>query len=158
MTARTVLTNPHDELRKKAVDIDVSEILSERVQTLIDDLMETMVVENGIGIAAPQVGVKERVLIVDDGTNNPQAFINPRIVSKSFRKIDFEEGCLSIPGVFGMVKRHKHVKVEAYNRDAEPVTIEADGILSVVLQHEIDHLDGILFIDKVFRYTSPSRM
>jgi peptide deformylase len=158
MTARPVLTNPNNELREKAVDIEVSEIKSERVQTLIDDLMETMVVENGIGIAAPQVGIRDRVLSVDTGNNKPMAVINPRITSKSFRKIEFEEGCLSVPGVFGMVKRHKDVTVEAYNRDGEPVTIKASGLLSVVLQHEIDHLDGILFIDKVIRFTNPPRM
>ncbi|MDG1950849.1 MAG: peptide deformylase, partial [bacterium] len=139
MTARPVLTNPNNELRHKAADIEVSEIVGKRIQTLIDDMMETMVIENGIGIAAPQVGVRDRVLIVDAGDNKPMAVINPRITSKSFRKIEFEEGCLSIPGVFGMVKRHKDVTVEAYNRDGEEVTIKASGLLSVVLQHEIDH-------------------
>lgn len=158
MSTREVLKNPHDELRQKAVDVPVSEITSDRIQQLIDDLMETMVVENGIGIAAPQVGVRERVLIVDDGSNHPQAFVNPRIVQKSFRKVEFEEGCLSIPGVFGMVKRHRTVTVEAHNREGEAVTIEANGLLSIVLQHEIDHLDGILFIDKVVRFTSPKAL
>lgn len=156
MTLRSVLINPNDRLRKKAKAVDVDEISSPEVQTLIDDLIETMCVENGVGLAATQIGSDKRIIIVDvDGV---QPLINPEMVSKSVRKIEFEEGCLSVPGVTGIVKRHREVKLKAYDRNGKPLTIKAKGLLSIVLQHETDHLDGILFIDKVIRYTNPPRM
>jgi peptide deformylase len=100
-----------------------------------------------------QIGVHKRVIIVDEGTG-PQAYINPTIVSRSFRKGHFiEEGCLSIPGIWGYVTRNKKIRVNALNRHGDDVSIKADGLASVIFQHEIDHLDGILFIDKVDEYT-----
>lgn len=154
---RIVLTDPNDELRKPSEQISKSDIGSEQLNALIDDLIETMRDENGIGIAAPQIGIHKRVIIVDDG-KSINAFINPRIVSKSFRKMESEEGCLSIPGVWGKVKRHRSVKVKATDRNGEEITVDAQGLPATIFQHEIDHLNGILFIDKVYEYTKHPKM
>lgn len=156
MTLRSVLTNPNNLLRRQAKKISVARVSSLEIQSLIDDLIETMQVENGVGIAATQIGSGERIIIIDvDGV---MPLVNPEIVSTSLRKIEFEEGCLSVPGVTGIVKRHREVKLKALDRHGKPVTIKAKGLLAIVLQHETDHLDGILFIDKVIRYTNPPRM
>lgn len=157
MTNRPVLKNPDSTLRTPSKKVSLEDIGSAHIQTLIDDLIETMKIENGIGIAAPQIGIHEQIIIVDDG-HEPVALINPKIISRSSAMIDFEEGCLSIPGVYGIVQRHKKVKVEAFDRQGNPVLIKGEGLLSVVLQHETDHLEGILFIDKVVRYTNPPRL
>ena len=158
MSPRTVLTSPNAELRVISTPITQEEIESKEIQKLVYDLVETMEVENGIGIAAPQVGIHKRLIIVDIGNNQPQAFFNPVIKSKSFSKIESEEGCLSVPGVFGMVKRHKAVTVTAQNLDGDTQTFRAEGLMAIVFQHEIDHLDGILFIDKVLRYTTHPKL
>lgn len=156
MATYTVLTNPNTELRKKSEELSVDKINTEETNTLIQDMIETMILEKGVGIAAPQMGIHKRIIIVDIG-NGPQAIINPKIVSKSFSKVDSEEGCLSVPGVYGIVERHKKVKVKAYTQEGKKITIKTDGFPSIVLQHEIDHLNGILFIDKVTRYTQPPK-
>lgn len=135
-----------------------TEFGSQELKGLVEDLIETMSVENGIGIAAPQIGVHKRIVIIDAGKDGPQALINPEITSKSLRKIEGEEGCLSVPGVYGIVKRHRDIKATAWDVDGNQLDLKASGLLSVVIQHETDHLDGILFIDKVLRYTSPPRM
>lgn len=157
MAAKIVLTNPNPDLRGRSKEIQIEEIKSPRVKQLIADLKATMVVENGVGIAAPQTGVAERLIVVET-KEGAQAFINPRIVRKSFRKIDSEEGCLSVPGIFGIVRRHRSVVVEAHNEEAQPVTIRATHFPSAMFQHEIDHLDGILFIDKVVRFTKHQKL
>lgn len=148
-----VLVHPSTELRKRSLDIPVDEIETVSLRTLIDELKQTMIAENGVGIAAPQVGVHKRVIIVET-PEGPQAFINPRITQKSLRKIESEEGCLSVPGIFGIVRRHRSITVEAFNEQGQWVTMRADHFPAIVFQHEIDHLDGILFVDKVVRYTT----
>lgn len=157
MEAKTVLTNPNPRLRERSKEIPIEEIKSPRMRQLIAELKVTMAVENGVGIAAPQTGVLERLIVVETAEGK-QAFINPRIIRHSFRKINSEEGCLSVPGVFGIVRRHRSVVVEAYNEDAQPVTIRAMQFPSTVFQHEIDHLDGVLFIDKVIRLTQHPKL
>lgn len=158
MPTLSVLKEPNATLRERAIEVDPKEIGSDRVQQLVDDMTTTMYASNGVGIAAPQVGMKERVIIVETGRDAAKAFINPRIVSTSFRKVDSEEGCLSVPGVYGIVKRHKKVTVEALDRQGKSVKLVADKLLAIIFQHEIDHLDGVLFIDRVERYTSPPRL
>lgn len=111
-----------------------------------------MKLDNGVGIAAPQVS-KSIQLIVVNMKDQPLVLINPKIILKSIRKELGEEGCLSVPGVFGMVKRSKTVRVKALNQKGGKLFLKAKGMLARVLQHEIDHLLGILFIDKVVRYT-----
>lgn len=157
MAVKTVLTNPNPQLRERSKEIPFEEIKSAHVKQLISDLKATMELEKGVGIAAPQTGVLVRLIVVETG-QGMHAFINPRIVRKSFRKIDSEEGCLSVPGVFGIVRRHRSVVVEAYNEEAQPVTIRADHFPATLFQHEIDHLDGILFIDKVVRFTKHQKL
>lgn len=147
-------TEPNNELRVRSLDVPAADVGSDRVKKLIAELTETMNAENGCGIAAPQVGIHERVIIVDSG-KGPKAYLNPEIVSRSFRTFLFEEGCLSVPGVWGMVKRHRGVKVKALGADGEEVTVDATGLEAVIFQHEIDHLDGVLFIDRVEKFTRP---
>jgi peptide deformylase len=147
MPALTVLTNPNPELRVLSVALSSEEILLPHTQKIIDDLIETMRVEDGVGIAAPQVGSHLRIIIAETPHGN-EAFINPVITSRSVRLINSIEGCLSVPGMSGTVKRNSSVKVTAQDRTGKTVDLKANGLLSIIFQHEIDHLDGILFIDR----------
>lgn len=144
---RDVLHNPNPELRIVSQPVAPERILSTESQKLIKDLLETMVKENGVGIAAPQIGVHERVIIAETD-EGPRAFFNPEITERSFKMVEGEEGCLSVPGTWGFVKRHRSVSVTALNEKGETVTVKAEGLLSIIFQHEIDHLDGVLFIDR----------
>ncbi|MDA0207791.1 MAG: peptide deformylase [bacterium] len=145
-----VVKHPNNILRQESVIISDTDLQSPELQQLIDDMMISMKEENGVGLAAPQIGKHIRLIIAETPTG-PAAFINPKIISVSDQIVDSEEGCLSVPGVFGLVKRHKSVKVKAKNRHGEPIRMKATGLLSVIFQHEIDHLNGVLFIDKAFR-------
>ena len=118
------------------------------MQAFIDDMIETMKVENGVGIAAPQVGTNKRVIIVDAG-DGPTPFINPKIVSRSRQKIESEEGCLSVPGLRGLVSRPQKIKVEYLNRSGDQKILNAEGFLATVFQHEYDHLIGKLYTDSM---------
>jgi peptide deformylase len=119
------------------------------VRKIIADMTETMYDEVGIGLAAPQVGISLRLIVIsDEEGRGVQALLNPAIVDRS-GEVTGEEGCLSIPGVFAPVTRAARVTVEARSVDGKPLTIEARGLRARVLQHEIDHLDGVLFIDRV---------
>lgn len=154
MNTLSVLKNPEPLLRQVSIEVAQNRLSDAHFQEYMDEMIATMKAENGIGIAAPQVGKLERVIIVD-GPDGPAAYVNPRIVSKSWRKMDSEEGCLSVPGMYGIVRRHRSVKVEAWDRHGIPVLIKAEGLMSSVFQHEIDHLNGILFIDKLKRHAHP---
>ena len=110
--------------------------------------------KNGIGIAAVQVGIKERIILVDLGREGIVAFLNPEIISRSKKMIEFEEGCFSVPDIYGIVNRHRSVTVKAVSLEGKERTLKLKGLYSVVFQHEIDHLDGILFIDKMIRKTN----
>jgi peptide deformylase len=120
--------------------------VTKRLVTLIKDMGETMYAANGVGLAAPQVGESIRVIVVDPG-DGLIAVVNPVITAGSGEDIEVE-GCLSIPGVSGYVQRFARVEVDGLNEKGRPIRIQADGLLARILQHEIDHLDGILFIDK----------
>jgi peptide deformylase len=126
------------------------EAIDDDVRALVDDLLETMYAEDGIGLAAPQIGVPLRVFVYDvrDDELDPGVLVNPRIVEATGKQKEVE-GCLSIPGLDEVVERSGQVVVEGLDRDGEPVRIEATGLLSRCLQHENDHLDGVLFIDRV---------
>jgi peptide deformylase len=133
-------------LRKRADD--VSEI-TPSVRRVIEDMIETMYDEVGIGLAAPQVGIPLRLVVVaDEETRAARVLVNPAITEVSGRATA-EEGCLSIPGIFAQVTRGARVTVTARDLDGQPITMRAEGLLARVLQHEIDHLDGILFIDRL---------
>lgn len=139
-----------DVLREKAAEIDPA-TLDADFQRLVDDMFETMYDAQGIGLAGPQVGVGRRVIVVDvkeDGIP-PFALVNPRLVQASEAMEKGEEGCLSIPGVSGVVNRPAEVVVEGLDRHGKPMRIEAGGLLARCLQHELDHLDGILFLDRL---------
>lgn len=149
MAKLDVLLHPDPRLRNVATPV---EAVDDAVRRLIDDLLETMYAARGIGLAAVQVGVAKRVLVVDVSSerNAPVALVNPCIAGLH-GLADFEEGCLSVPGVYETVSRAARVRVEGLDRAGTAVTIEAEGVLAACLQHEIDHLDGRLFVDHLSR-------
>ncbi len=133
-----------DILRKKSKPVDK---IDDRIITLLDDMAETMYHADGVGLAAPQVGILKRVIVIDIGEGLIE-LINPEIIWEKGEQ-DGEEGCLSIPGYSARVKRPAQVKVKGLNRKGEEIEIVGKGLLARALCHEIDHLDGILFIDRV---------
>ena len=140
-----------DVLRKRADEVKLPDA---ELDALIDDMFETMYEAKGIGLAAPQIGISRRLIVVDVGDESgaergPFALYNPRVVEAGKEMDKHEEGCLSIPGVSGVVERPWTVVVEGEDRQGNPVRIEADAMLARCLQHEIDHLDGVLFIDRL---------
>lgn len=148
----SILTIPKDEkkLRKKSKPIDPDLILSPEMQTFFDALGQTMLQADGIGLAAPQVDQQMRVIAVNID-NQAHIFINPKITKKSFFKDRDEEGCLSIPGRYGQVKRHKRITLEYLDRKNKAHKQKFTKLPARIIQHEIDHLDGILFIDKLVK-------
>lgn len=152
MATLKVLTHPAPSLHKKSAEVDPKTIGTPEFQAFLDALIETMYVENGVGLASPQVGKNIRVIIVTR-KGKSEAFINPEIIKKSATLATDEEGCLSVPGVWGNVERAKKVSVRALDRHARKVNLECKGLEAVIFQHEIDHLDGILFIEKVKDFT-----
>lgn len=147
MSTLNIITNPNEILRHQAIPVDKTRLKHDSFQALIADMGETMLIKDGIGLAAPQIGQSLRLIVVNtkDGI---MAMINPIVTKKSLSKDWDEEGCLSVPNTFGDVKRHKKIRVKFLMANGEPKHIEAEGLLARVIQHEIDHLDGILFIDK----------
>lgn len=145
MAVRKVRTDGDDILRKKSKPV-VS--INDRILTLLDDMAETMYEYDGVGLAAPQVGVLKRICVIDEGEGLKE-LINPKIISTSGEQ-DGSEGCLSLPETSGMVKRPEHVVCRAMNRKGEVYEIEAQGLLARAICHEIDHLDGVLYTDKAY--------
>jgi len=135
-------------LRKKGSKIKK---VDEEIKKIIVDMVQTMEKDGGVGLAAPQVGISKRIIVVDTDLKGQRilALINPEIIEKSKEKDRDEEGCLSFPGIFLEIKRSKKVKVKALDINGEKVELSAQGLLARVFQHEIDHLDGILFIDRL---------
>ena len=135
-------------LREEAEPI---ETVDDELRALADDMFETMYDADGVGLAGPQVGVGRRIIVVDSREEGvpARALVNPAVVSTGEEVEKAEEGCLSIPGITEVVERKADVVVEALDLDGEPVRIEADGLLARVLLHEIDHLDGVLFLDRL---------
>ncbi|MCI0437143.1 MAG: peptide deformylase [Gemmatimonadetes bacterium] len=148
MAVRLVRLLGDPVLRTRADEIDA---VTDETRTLIADMFETMYAEDGVGLAAPQVGVLQRVIVVDprEEESTPLALVNPVIIDRSDETDRAEEGCLSLPGLKEIVERRSRVVVEALGLDGRPVRVAAEGLLARVLQHEIDHIDGILFIDRV---------
>ena len=143
MAVYQVLTLPDETLRSKAMPVAS---INAGVIRVLDNMKDTLYAFDGVGLAAPQIGVSKRIVIVDPG-DNLYEMINPEIIYKEGSALG-SEGCLSIPNVRGMVPRSLNIKVKGLNRRGEEVVVEASGLLARVFQHEIDHLDGILFIDK----------
>ncbi|MDT8342465.1 MAG: peptide deformylase [Longimicrobiales bacterium] len=153
MSVREIVLMGEPVLRQEAAPIE-PDAFGEALEALARDMFETMYLAEGVGLAAPQVGVSQRLFVVD--TRDPEApnqgrfaVVNPRVVSASREKEKEVEGCLSIPGLEESVERPRAVEVHGFDPSGDPVVIEADGLLARAVQHEIDHLDGILFLDRV---------
>ncbi|WP_373752727.1 peptide deformylase [Neisseria weixii] len=145
MALLNILQYPDERLHTVAQP--VAEI-DERIQTLVKDMFETMYESRGIGLAATQVDVHERVVVMDltEDKSEPRVFINPVIIEKE-GETTYEEGCLSVPGIYDTVTRAERVKVEALDEKGEKFTLEADGLLAICIQHELDHLMGKVFVE-----------
>ncbi len=147
MAIRNIRKLGEDVLRKKC---RIVEEIDDRILTLLDDMADTLYKSNGVGLAAPQVGVLKRIALVDVGDGLIE-LINPQIIEQSGEQ-DGPEGCLSVPGKFGYVKRPYQVRVRAISRDGNEFEIVGQELLARALCHEIDHLDGVIFVDKVSEY------
>ncbi len=134
-----------DILREKAEP--VAEV-NDEIRKLVDDMFETMIEANGVGLAGPQVNKKLRLFVAMADDDVKRTFINPQIIKTSEEVCDYEEGCLSIPQVYESISRPARVTVQALNENGKPFTLEAEGLLARIIQHEYDHLDGILYIDR----------
>ncbi|MGB1139464.1 MAG: peptide deformylase [Halioglobus sp.] len=150
MAVLEILEFPDPRLRTEAKP--VAEV-TDATRSLVEDMFETMYAAPGIGLAATQVNVHQRVIVIDvsEGQDDPQVFINPVVTVVDEELHDYDEGCLSVPGFYETVSRPRTIQVEALDRDGNAFTREIDGLLATCLQHEIDHLDGKLFVD----YISP---
>ncbi len=145
MAKLEILHFPDSRLRTRARPVDT---VDDTLRRLVDDMFETMYAAPGIGLAATQVNVHKRVVVIDlsKEQNEPRVFINPEILERDGEE-EMDEGCLSVPGIYERVKRAERIRVRALDRDGEPFELDADGLLAVCIQHEIDHLDGKLFVD-----------
>ncbi len=150
MAILDILCYPDKRLRKVAKPV---EKVDDSIKKLVEDMFETMYIAPGIGLAATQVNVHQRLLVIDisDNHDDPQVFINPVITVLDPQLGEYDEGCLSVPGYYETVNRPQRISVTALNRKGESCTRELDGLLAICLQHEIDHLEGKLFVD----YLSP---
>ena len=152
MTVRPILTAPDPRLQAVSTDV---EMVDGEIRRLVDDMAESMYAAEGIGLAAVQIGVPKRVIVIDldqkEGKQNPRAYINPKILWASEEMAVFEEGCLSVPEIWDDVERPARIKAEYLDRDGNKQVLEADGLLATCLQHEMDHLNGVLFIDHLSR-------
>lgn len=150
MTILSVLRFPDERLRKKAANIVQ---VDDKIRTTVDDMFETMYAEKGVGLAATQVDIQQRIVVIDVSENkeNPIVLINPKIIQKSEDTFINEEGCLSVPGCYAQVDRHTTCTVKALDRNGDEFTLDGEELLSICIQHELDHLEGILFVD----YLSP---
>jgi len=148
MALKKILTEPNKILRQQSLPV---EKVDGELQKLIDDMLETMYAAPGIGLAAIQVGVPKRIIVLDiaskDEPKNPMCFINPEIIEKSETNSTYEEGCLSVPGQFAEIDRPSKCYLKYLDYYGQPKEIKAEGMLATCIQHEMDHLEGILFID-----------
>lgn len=142
-----IITQPNPILRKKSKEIDLKVIGSREFRGLLSSMIKTMIKTDGVGMAAPQIGKNIRLVVINS-KDGPFSLINPKIIKKSWATELDQEGCLSIPGIFGKVKRNKKIVITYYNQAGEEIKQKAQGLMARVMQHEVDHLDGILFIDK----------
>ena len=156
MTLRTIVTLPDPVLRRKARAVT---IFDKKLQTVIDDMIETMREAPGVGLAAPQIGISDRLIVVEYYENEQAeeaeeeakkkvwVMLNPEIVKASDEKVMGVEGCLSVPNLVGEVERHEAVQIKGLNRRGQPMRVKAQGWLARIFQHEIDHINGIVFTD-----------
>lgn len=156
MSRIPIVTIPNRILRTRVEPLPVGELKKPQVQRFIDDMVETMFAADGIGLAATQVGETKRIIVVTT-RDGAMVYVNPQITKRSFLKETMEEGCLSIPGVFGLVRRNKRITMSALDRNGNTLTVNAEGLFARIIQHEVDHVDGVLFTEKVTRYTKGER-
>ncbi len=145
MAIRNIRVDGDEVLRKTCKPI---EKMTPRLQTLIDDMFDTMYEANGVGLAAPQVGILKRIVVIDVCDGDAYCLINPEIISSDGEQ-EGDEGCLSLPGLVGKVVRPNHVVCKALDRDMNEITVEGEGLLARAICHELDHLDGVLYKDLV---------
>ena len=143
-----IITNPNPILRNKSVDLDLAKLPKRELAALCQNMTATMLESDGVGLAAPQIGKNIRLAIINTA-DGPISLINPKITKKSILKEWGDEGCLSVPDVFGQVRRHKIITCQYFNQSGKKIKLKAEGLLARVIQHELDHLDGVLFIDKM---------
>jgi peptide deformylase len=152
MTIRPIITAPDPRLQAVSSDVETVDV---EIRKLVDDMADSMYAADGIGLAAVQIGVPKRIIVIDldqkEGKKAPRAFINPKILWVSEDMAVFEEGCLSVPEIWDDVERPARIKAEYLDRDGNKQIIEAEGLLATCLQHEMDHLNGVLFIDHLSR-------
>jgi len=150
MALLPIIIAPDPRLKVTCAPVDA---VDDRVRKLMDDMLETMYDAPGVGLAAPQVGVARRIIVVDTAKDpnppKPYQMANPEIVWASDELVDYEEGCLSLPEHYSDVTRPAKVRIRYLDRDGKPQELEAEGLLATALQHEIDHLDGVLFVDHI---------
>jgi peptide deformylase len=148
MTVKTILTEPNKLLRQISIPVDK---VGKDEQKLMDDMLDTMYAANGIGLAAIQIGIPKRIIVMDiskdENKKEPRYFVNPIIVEKDKLKSTYEEGCLSVPDQFAEIERPKNCDVEYLDYYGKKQLLKAEGLLATCIQHEMDHLEGILFID-----------
>ena len=148
MTVRTILIEPDPFLRQKSKNVD---LVNDEIRSLMDDMLDTMYKAPGIGLAAIQVGVPKRVIVMDlsrdEKKKNPLYFVNPELITNSDSNVSYEEGCLSVPGQFAEIIRPDKCTVKYLDYDGKEQILDAKGLLATCIQHEMDHLEGILFID-----------
>jgi peptide deformylase len=148
MALRDILIAPHTKLKTKAEPVAT---VDDDLRGLMDDMLATMYAAPGIGLAAPQIGVMKRVVVIDvadkESPPAPLCLVNPEIVARGADKVVAEEGCLSLPEIYADVERHQRVFVRFTDRDGNVQELDADGLLARCVQHELDHLDGVLFVD-----------
>ena len=163
MALRKIVTLPETVLRRKAHAVTK---FDKNLQTLIDDMVETMREAPGVGLAAPQIGLSERIIVIEyyeheedeekeDAPKKVWTVLNPEIIKSSEETLMGVEGCLSIPGLIGEVERYVGIQVKGLNRHGKPMKIKAEGWLARIFQHEIDHLNGVLFTDRATRVWKP---
>ena len=144
-----ILTLGHDSLRQKAAPVANIKKETHKWQKIAQEMLEAIKKGKGVGLAGPQIGLMHQIFVVSIDGDEPRVFINPSIVETSQELTKYEEGCLSIPGIWADVIRPKTVKIQAWNEKGRPFTIEAGGLLARVILHEYDHLEGVLFIDRL---------
>jgi peptide deformylase len=142
-----IIRHPDPALRKKSKPLEAKKITDSTMQDFCLCMEKTMLEKDGIGLAAPQVGKNIRLVVINT-KEGPIAMFNPKFIKKSWTKETSEEGCLSVPDVFGQVSRHQKINLEFTDKTGRKISLEASGLMARVIQHEVDHLDGILFIDK----------
>lgn len=146
MAIRMIRENGDEILRKKTREV---ETVDDKIREILEDMLETMHQYNGVGLAGPQIGILKRLVVIDLYDDNPPfKLVNPKIIEQKGEQ-EVEEGCLSFPNQYGKIVRPAKVIVEALNEKGEKIRIEAEGLLAQALSHELDHLDGVLFVDKI---------